>query len=167
MKKYTHYQKAFATLGNAQILEEKEEIFSILEKFVCQMYGSKCQKLNDARYEKFLTTYNTNNSKVFMKKIISYDSSNLPPCQRELQQQLLRSTYITNIWRNSHLKEPTTLIPENNGWKLIDGQYNFNWFEGDTVPSSIYDILLQESTDDAEVQATDTEEYISGNIQYF
>ncbi|XP_031344700.1 uncharacterized protein LOC116171835 [Photinus pyralis] len=127
------------------------------------MYGSKCQRLNDARYEKFLATYETKNDNIFMKKIISYDSSNLPPCQRELQQQLLRAAYIANIWRNSHLKEPTFLTPENNGWNLIDDHYDFNWFEGDTVPASIYDILLQDSTntDTAEAQSNETEDYIS------
>ncbi|CAD0194330.1 unnamed protein product [Chrysodeixis includens] len=133
------------------------------------MYSSKCQRLKDALYEKFLATYNTKNTTIFMKKIISYDSSNLPPCQHELQQQLLRAAYITNIWRNSHLKEPTFLTPENNGWNLIDDHYDFNWFEGNTVPSSIYDILLQEPTnaDTAEAQSSETEEYISGNIQLF
>lgn len=131
------------------------------------MYGLRCSKLNNARYEKFLATYNTTNLRVFMKKVVSYDSSNLPPCERELHQQLLRTAYITNIWRNCHLKEPTTLTPENNGWKIIDNGYDFNWFEGDTVPSSIYDILSQEPADTATAQSTETEENISGNIQLF
>ncbi|KAF2890379.1 hypothetical protein ILUMI_15794, partial [Ignelater luminosus] len=114
------YQKAFAALSNAEIVEKQKEIISILEKFVCQMYGMKSENINDAHYEKFLATYKTSGTKVFMKKLISYDSSNLPPCQRELQQQLLRTIYITNIWRNSHLKEPTVLTPEDDGWNLID-----------------------------------------------
>ncbi|XP_044760216.1 uncharacterized protein LOC123317674 [Coccinella septempunctata] len=125
------------------------------------MYGLKCSKLNNARYEKFLATYNTNNPKVFMKKVVSYDSSNLPPCKRELHQQLLRTAYITNIWRNCNLKEPTILTPENNGWNSIDSRYEFNWFEGNTVPSSIYDILLQGPADTATAQSTETEECIS------
>ncbi|KAL4720343.1 hypothetical protein ACJJTC_010035 [Scirpophaga incertulas] len=126
------------------------------------MYGLKSSKLNNSRYEKFLATYNTTNPKVFMKKVVSYDSSNLPPCQRELHQQLLRTAYITNIWRNCHLKEPLKILtPENNGWNLIDNRYEFNWFEGNTVPSSIYDILLQEPADTATTQSTETEECIS------
>lgn len=126
---------------------------------MCQMYGMKSGNLNDARYEKFLATYKASGTKVFRKKLTNYDFSNLPPCQRELRQQLLRALYITNIWRNSHLKVPTVLKPEDNGWSLIDENYVFNWFEGDTVPSSIYDILLQQPTDTAE---SETEECISG-----
>lgn len=34
-------QKAFAALGNADVIERKDEIFPILEKFVCEMYGMK------------------------------------------------------------------------------------------------------------------------------
>lgn len=66
---------------------------------------------------------------------------NFPQCHRELQQQLLRYLYIAGIWQNSHLKVPTVLKPEDNGWNLIDGKYVFNWFEGNTFPSSIYEIL--------------------------
>lgn len=125
----------------------------------------KSANLNEARYEKFFATYKTSGTEVFKKKKISYDSSNLPPCQRELQQQLLRSVYITNIWRNSHLKVPTVLKPEDNGWNLIDGSYVFNWFEGNTVPSSIYEILLQQATDTAENESSEAEEHIKGNTQ--
>lgn len=77
----------------------------------------------------------------------------------------LRSAYITNIWRNSHLKEPTVLTPEGNCWNLIDGQYVFNWFDGDTVPSSIYEILIQQSSDTAEDETSEGEENILDNIQ--
>lgn len=50
---------------------------------------------------------------------------------------------------------------------MIDGHYDFNWFEGDTVPSSIYEILLQQPTDTAENQSSEAEDNISGNIQFF
>ncbi|KAL4703623.1 hypothetical protein ACJJTC_007650 [Scirpophaga incertulas] len=94
LQKSSVYQKAFKELGNAEIVQKKEKIFPILEKFVCQMYGLKSSKLNNSRYEKFLATYNT-------KKV------------------------------------------------------------GNTVPSSIYDILLQEPADTATTQSTETEECIS------
>lgn len=126
----------------------------------------KSANSNETWYEKFFNTYKTSNSKVFMKKLISYDSSNLPPCHRELQQQLLRSVYIANVWQNSHLKEPTVLKPENHGWNLVDGEYAFNWFEGDTLPSSIYEIL-QQPPDTAENESSETEEQVNGNTQLF
>ncbi|KAG5887284.1 hypothetical protein JTB14_030462 [Gonioctena quinquepunctata] len=78
-----------------------------------------------------------------------------------------RTVYITDIWRNSYLKKPTVLRPEGNGWNLIDNHYVFNWFEGDTVPSSIYGILLQKPTDTAETKSSEVAGYISGNKQLF
>lgn len=60
---------------------------------------------------------------------------------------------------------PTVLKPEDNGWNLIDGSYVFNWFEGNTVPSSIYEILLQQATDTAENESSEAEEHIKGNTQ--
>lgn len=62
MQKNIQYQKAFTALGNAEMVEEKKETFAILEKFVCQIYGMKCEKVNDARYEKFLATYKTSDA---------------------------------------------------------------------------------------------------------
>lgn len=66
MQKCSEYQEAFKALGNAEAIEKKEKKIPIIEKFVCQMDGSKCSKLHDARYEKFLATYNTSNSKIFI-----------------------------------------------------------------------------------------------------
>ncbi|KAK0157126.1 hypothetical protein PV327_011371, partial [Microctonus hyperodae] len=146
-------------LGNNDIIENNKEIFVILEKFVCHMYGMKDERVNDARYEKFLATYKTSGTKIFTKKIINYDSSNLPSYQSELQQQLLRALYITNIWRNSHSKNPTILSPEHYGWNLNNNKYDFNWFEGDTVPSSIYEILSQQPIDTDENESDEPEEH--------
>ncbi|KAK5642435.1 hypothetical protein RI129_008602 [Pyrocoelia pectoralis] len=131
LEKNILYQKAFAALGT--------------DEFVCRMYGMNCDDVNDARYHKFLATYKTSGTKVFKKTRISYDSSNLPPCQRELRQQLLRTVYITHIWRNSHLKEPTVLTPEGNGWNLIDENYTGE--------------LNNEESDDDEELITDVSDY--------
>lgn len=164
LKKNICYQKAFTALGNNDIAGKKEEIFATLEKFVCHMYGMKDERVNDEHYGKFLATFNTSGTKIFTKKLMNYDSSNLPPCQRELQQQLLRAMYIANIWRNSHLKEPTTLTPEDNGWNSNNNKYDFNWFEGDSVPSSIYKILLQQPIGTDENESSEPEEHIAGRI---
>lgn len=43
------------------------------------MYGMRSENVNDARYERFLATYKISGTKVFRKKIVNYDSSNLPP----------------------------------------------------------------------------------------
>lgn len=69
MQKSSVYQKAFKELGNAEIVQKKEKIFPILEKFVCQMYGVKSSKLNNARYEKSLATIKKKNQQFLHLKI--------------------------------------------------------------------------------------------------
>ncbi|CAD6229795.1 GSCOCG00012136001-RA-CDS, partial [Cotesia congregata] len=88
------------------------------------------------------TIINLNNpDEPFEKRFKNYDASNLPPCKAELKQQLLRTQYITSIWRNAHLRFPSTLAPTRNGWDLQNGKLEFYWFEGDCMPPSVMDAL--------------------------
>lgn len=119
----------------------------VLEKFVCEIYGFKnLTDINTARFEKFCSTYKANNpDEPFEKRFKNYDASNLPPCKAELKQQLLRTQYITSIWRNAHLRFPSTLAPTRNGWDLQNGKFEFYWFEGDCMPPSVIDALKAEN----------------------
>ncbi|XP_044587230.1 uncharacterized protein LOC123266847 [Cotesia glomerata] len=72
---------------------------------------------------------------------MKYDASNLPPCKAELHQHLLRTQYITSIWRNAHLCTPTYLFPGTHGWTLQDDAYEFKWFEGDCMPQTVLDAI--------------------------
>lgn len=149
MKKTPAYQKALTDIGNAHITGRSTEIFQIIEKFICQIYRIKTDNVNEARYYKFISTYSSKDeNEPFNKKYLNYDASNLPPCQSELKQQLLRTQYITSIWRNANLKSPTTLKPEDYGWIIEEDRYSFKWQEGNVVPSSIYDVLLKSSQSD-------------------
>ncbi|KAK5637859.1 hypothetical protein RI129_000142 [Pyrocoelia pectoralis] len=143
LKANEDYQKAFTNLGSAHVTGSRYEDFVLLEKFVCEMYGFKnVTDVNIARFQKFCSTYKANNSNEPFKKLLkNYDASNLPPCKVELHQQLLRTQYITSIWRNAHLRYPTTLTPSRNGWDLQDGKLELYWFEGDCVPPSVLDAL--------------------------
>ncbi|CAF4875188.1 unnamed protein product [Pieris macdunnoughi] len=67
----------------------------------------------------------------------------LPPCKVELEQHLLRVRYVTKIWRNAHLKHPTSLSPMAFGWTINGDKYDFVWFLGDQLPSSVADIIVQ------------------------
>ncbi|CAG9765619.1 unnamed protein product [Ceutorhynchus assimilis] len=75
------------------------------------------------------------------KKIQNFDSSTLPPSQAELTQHLLRTKYIATIWKNAHKKIPSHLLPENCGWILVEENYQFKWFDGPQLPSTIQDII--------------------------
>jgi len=72
--------------------------------------------VNEARFEIFCNAYKPKKDKeTFKAKLKNCDSSNIPPCHQELQQQILRVNYICSIWRNAISKTPTTFIPVDNG----------------------------------------------------
>lgn len=93
------------------------------------------------------------------KKFKNVDASNLPPCQLELHQQLLRSQYISGLWRNAHLKTPTRLHPTEYGWNKIDGKYELLWFKGEQSPPLVNDVIIQPENLDEDMNVT-------GNVQY-
>ena len=122
-----------------------ETSFKTLEKFICEIYGVKnFSDINDVRFHLFSSTFQSKKSdENFQKKYRNFDSSSLPPCKAELQQHLLRVRYVTKLWKNAHLKHPTSLSPVASGWTINDDKYDFVWFVGEQLPSQVADIIIQ------------------------
>ena len=53
MRSSEEFQHAFQKLGDSFTFDAS--LFAALEKFVCQLYGLKCENTNDARYLKFIS----------------------------------------------------------------------------------------------------------------
>lgn len=124
-------------------------VFPILEKFICNLYNFKpLDSVNSARFALFLKTYKCNNldEPFEEKKIQNFDASSLSPCHEEFKQHLFRTMYIATIWRNAYKKIPTSLIPEDYGWIKLDNKYQFEWFEGQQLPSTVKDIVIDAET---------------------
>lgn len=160
------YQKAFYSLGDVD--QDHDEIFRTIETFVCHLYGLAPTKrivsrqVNFLRYKLFNQQYKMNDidEPFFKKKIKNFDASSLPPCKVELYEHFLRARYITNIWLNAHKSVPTILIPTDYGWKLAnDNSYKFKWFNGQQLPETIRDIVLEDESeneiDDFECESDD------------
>ncbi|GFU16204.1 uncharacterized protein TNCV_2405991 [Trichonephila clavipes] len=128
--------------------DELERIFATLEKFICHMYGvPNSSNVNDVRFYLFSKTYHSKElDDNFEKKCRSFDSSSLPPCKAELYQHLLRVRYVTKFWRNTHLKNPSSLSPLASGWIVNDDKYDFIWFAGEQFPSSVAGIVIKKPT---------------------
>uniref|UniRef100_A0A6P7FR59 Uncharacterized protein LOC114333177 n=1 Tax=Diabrotica virgifera virgifera TaxID=50390 RepID=A0A6P7FR59_DIAVI len=140
------YQKALADLGVAHVTGTRDEFFETLEEFVCDIYGTK-NLLNTARFQTFCRNYKSNKKNESFKKILKKcDPSTLPPSKAELRQHLLRTQYITSIWRNADLQVPSSLTPNGNGLILNMDNLDFNWFEGDCLPQSVYDAIVHQRT---------------------
>lgn len=122
-----------------------EETFSILEKFICHIYGVRDSwNVNEVRFHLFSSTYQSKKSDDnFEKKFRNFDPSSLPPSKTELHQHLLRVRYVTKFWRNAHLKHPTSLSPQASGWTIHNDKYDFIWFVGEQLPTLVADIIIK------------------------
>lgn len=63
----------------------------------------------------------------------------------DLSLVIVRVSYVADIWCNAHLKVPT--LHENaaqHGWDLSDDGYTFKWFDGEAMPNTINEIVLQD-----------------------
>jgi len=73
----------------------------------------------------------------------------LPPCRSELQQHILRTTFIAKMWTYAYSKLASTLSPEECGWSMTEmGSFEFQWFVGSQVSESVEDIELEEDTEE-------------------
>ena len=145
------YQDAFANLS---CLDELEKNKAISEDFVVRLYATaakkmtKINKVDEARLSLFSSKFGMSkdvNEESFKKKIKSMNPFNFPPCERELEQQILRTTYITSIWRNACRQVPTDLDPLEFGWCIKNESMACKWFEGAEMPESVMEVLIENS----------------------
>lgn len=140
LKKNKKFQEAFIQLLRIEntALTTSNEVFQIIEEYVCRVYSLKTKNdVNKGRYELFEKGYKSKNEneEILKQKIVGYDPSSLPPTKEELLQQIKRTAFICNVWCNAHMRCPTEKLPENFGWTIIDGKYEYYWFDGPQSPS--------------------------------
>ncbi|XP_036145332.1 uncharacterized protein LOC118646461 [Monomorium pharaonis] len=112
------------------------------------------------KFWKLFQRYKFDFTKAFTKKNLkNFDASSLPPCQRELRQQLLSCKYITNIWQNANKKKPSDLDPEAFGWIAANQftRYEFKWFDGKQLPKIVKDVIMDK--DDSEGTALNIDKF--------
>ncbi|XP_071580745.1 uncharacterized protein [Temnothorax nylanderi] len=90
----------------------------------------------------------------------NFDASSIPPCAAELRPQFLRSMYIARLWSHAHKKIPTFLVPEDCGWVIINSKYQFRWFDGPQIPSSVKDVVIDQEQSEADINEIESEDDI-------
>lgn len=144
MEKSEEFTECFIQLS--QPSEKRLDFFDKIQEFLCNVYGLKRLKcINEARVALFQKTYkflDNDNSFRLPKKGI--DGSSLPPCKTELYNHFLRTCYISEIWAHAYLRVPTVNDPSDYGWVEIDSRYEFMWFSGTQLPTSIDEITQSE-----------------------
>ncbi len=118
--------------------------------------------VNDARYAIFRQKYAPINATEALAKIKTADSSALPPCRNELIQKLQCCNYVAYMWKHAYQNNPLHglgLDPCNSGWKMKNGQYGIEWYEGEQMPKDIEKNIesLPEDDDEDTVAIDDSE----------
>lgn len=115
--------------------ENLEETYAALEEFVCHIYSYKTfNNVNLVRVAAFMKTYKVRSKEEVLRIDQNFEGSMLPPCKRELQQHLLRTTYIAQLWSNANLAIPNSSSPTDYGWVEQEGKFIFKWFQGEQLP---------------------------------
>ena len=108
-EKNSELQETFPNLSHSEGISD--DIKSIIESFVCQMYGrKKINSVNQARTEIFVTKYKSKKGFASLKQIQAkkLDSSIMPPCSKVLHQKIKSCIYVASIWTNSLRTKPTS-----------------------------------------------------------
>ena len=148
MVKDDQFLEAFSSLGD--VWSTSESTVQTLERYVCKLYGAKkkTSTVNAARFELFSKKHSVEN------KVI--DLSLLPPCQTSLRLHILRSNFISGMWKRT--LEPVVILPNivENGWNDVG---EIEWISGETFPENVSELLLdeREDLDDEEEYGTDSE----------
>ncbi|OXU26622.1 hypothetical protein TSAR_012114 [Trichomalopsis sarcophagae] len=118
---------------NPQVESTKNSI----EEFVCEIYATtknklrNVKKVNEARSCIFGQSYGMiDDMEAFKKKVVSFDASNLPPCLRELEQQILRTAY----WFEGPETPETVkeiIMPSENSQESIEDNENLHRVDDD------------------------------------
>ncbi|KAK4030915.1 hypothetical protein OUZ56_024301 [Daphnia magna] len=60
----------------------------------------------------------------------------------------LRTNAICSVWQNGTVFNPQVILPSGNGWQLVEEKYSPVWFQGDMVPTTIEDMILDSSNEE-------------------
>ncbi|KAK4013814.1 hypothetical protein OUZ56_026367 [Daphnia magna] len=96
----------------------------------------------------FLSIYQPKRGKNPMANVKGIDGSSLPPCHSVLLEQIKRTNAICSVWRNGTVFNPQVILPSGNGWQLVEEKYSPVWFQGDMVPTTIEDMILDFSNEE-------------------
>ena len=83
------------------------------------------------------------NAKNPLHKLKGVAASSLGPCEAELRQHIHRSVFVAKMWAGADQQTIYQHPAHENGWELINDQYEIIWFEG--LP--LLDTLISERGD--------------------
>ena len=130
LKDNPKYVRAFMLLGRSWDVDD--ELFDVLEEFVCDLYGKKgrLSSVNLLRYQ------------LHCAKGGNVEPELLPPCQSSLKLHVSRSNYQAAIWRRAIVALPDTPSPHGQGWEVTtQGDISIKWLGSKPAPEEVLEML--------------------------
>ena len=123
------YVDLFASIGGEP--ELSEDLFRVVQKFICVLYGHKEDNTNIVRY------------KLYAAKQGRLDPKSIPPCSDSLRMHAARATYQVYIWRNCLESHPDIPSPVGFGWDQNDsGDFIIKWNTVNPAPDEVLDMMF-------------------------
>ena len=123
--------------------------------------------LNEHRFQIFQKAYGPKAlSAKPLQKRKGITANSIPPCEVELDQNLLRAAFVSQMWSNAHESQVKQYPTQANGWEQTEHGYQPIWYVGPQMTDS----LLPQRLDDGELDddddlavSSDDESKLSGN----
>ena len=129
MKSSERFTSALSQLGSSEVIDK--DVTATNEGYVCTLYGLRnFNDVNEARLHFFRKMYAPQKTSYPFHKIKSSDSCCLPPCHKVLHQKLLRTIYLSFLWKNASEANPVDFEPIGHGWKMENCKLVMKWYEG-------------------------------------
>ena len=130
MKKDERFQELFHRLG--QELTVTEDDVSLLEEFVCCLYGGQKLKVKNVSELRYL---------LFCAKGAEIGSHQLPPSHGCLLKHILRANYQAYVWRRSLNAMVMLPEPDGHGWKIVDDELVIDWTDEKPAPDAVIEMM--------------------------
>ena len=89
-----------------------------------------------------------------------FDHSSLPPPEGCLCKHVKRVNYQVAIWKRIHVQNPEIPSPtDDNGWVMVNGRIEPKWYEGESLPPQLADILQHCNDEDETDSVSDAEQF--------
>lgn len=123
------YIDVFSEFGNQPEMTDDE--FSVLKKFVCDLYGHVNESTDKVRY----LMYSSRQGKMEAKSI--------PPCSDSLQLHASRACYQSFIWRQCLIGKPIVPSPVGHGWEINEDEaLSICWNTVKPAPEEILELMF-------------------------
>jgi len=140
------FTETFGQLGLSDTVDEDTQ--KVIEQFVCAIYGKPLYRdVNKLRYDLFKARYQPKSAKKTFMIDEGIDMSLLPPCRSSLKMHIMRTNYVTTIWKQAHVAEPKLQSPDGSGWKIDQtGNITVEWNSSSIMPQDLIDVIIADST---------------------